>query len=70
MVTSTLPNRQSSRFNESQKDTKLSDFEIAHRVLAIRSSWTDAERVQRHTEAQRRFDSLLEALNLEATPAN
>ncbi|QDV71611.1 hypothetical protein Poly24_53500 [Rosistilla carotiformis] len=69
MTTTTLPNSRTSRLTESQYDTTLSDFEIAGRVSAIRSTWTAKERVERHIEAARRFDALLEALELDATPA-
>ncbi|QDV54279.1 hypothetical protein Mal33_02290 [Rosistilla oblonga] len=68
MATSTLLNSRNSRITESHSDTTLSDFEIAGRVSAIRSNWSAEERVERHVEAARRFDALLEALNLDATP--
>ncbi len=68
MATSTLLNSRTSRIAESHSDTTLSDFEIAGRVSAIRSNWSAKERVERHVEAARRFDALLEALNLDATP--
>ncbi len=47
----------------------VSDREIANRVWAIRSSWNIEERMRRRREAERRFERLAEALNVEIQAA-
>lgn len=48
----------------SQNETLPSDIEISRRVMAIRSSWTVNERIERRRAADERFENLLDALCL------
>lgn len=48
----------------SQNETLPSDIEISRRVMAIRSSWTVNERIERRRVADERFENLLDALCL------
>lgn len=48
----------------SQNETLPSDVEISRRVMAIRSSWTVNERIERRRAADERFENLLDALCL------
>lgn len=45
---------------------RLSDAEILQRVREIKSTWTLAERAERRREADKRFESLIDALFAEA----
>ena len=51
-----------SRNRSTQNETTVSDEEISRRLLAIRSSWSVAERMERRREADRRFAELLNKL--------
>ena len=62
MVTSYARRPLISKPRESQNGRHLSDFEIARRVIAIRSQWTIDERNERREEAARRFDALIKSL--------
>ncbi len=44
-------------------EIRLSDAEIARRVVAIRSGWSIAERVRRRREADKRFLDLIDSLS-------
>ena len=45
-----------------QNENQISDAEVFHRVLHIRSGWSLAERIQRRREAERRFADLVARL--------
>lgn len=45
-----------------RNETLPSDEEIGRRVRGIRSTWSEAERVERQEEAERRFEALLNTL--------
>ncbi len=46
----------------SQKETAMSDLEIARRVHLIQSQWSNQERAKRRLEAERRMHDLLDTL--------
>ncbi|MEO1523997.1 MAG: hypothetical protein AAFX06_01110 [Planctomycetota bacterium] len=46
--------------------SRPSDAEILQRVRQIKSTWTLAERAERRREADRRFESLIDAIFAEA----
>ena len=48
--------------SSAQNENKISDAEVFHRVLHIRSGWSLAERIQRRREAERRFADLVSRL--------
>jgi hypothetical protein len=49
--------------SSAQNENQISDAEIFHRVLHIRSGWSLAERIQRRREAERRFADLVARLS-------
>ncbi len=48
--------------SSAQNENQISDAEVFHRVLHIRSGWSLAERIQRRREAERRFADLVSRL--------
>lgn len=75
MVTSTLSTPAAATTNhfkgmsdprfETSVSGGISDFEVARRVVAIRSQWSSQERAHRKNEAKRRYEALLAALHLD-----
>ncbi len=49
--------------SSAQNENQISDAEVFHRVLHIRSGWSLAERIQRRREAERRFADLVARLS-------
>ena len=66
MLTTTAPPADTSwePTTSSHIETPLSDDEIFRRVSKIRSTWSIHERVQRRREADRRFEDLLDLLEV------
>ena len=59
--TLTLPENHSVD-SSAQNENQISDAEVFHRVLHIRSGWSLAERIRRRREAERRFADLVARL--------
>ena len=63
LLTHTLSVPESTTTDSSaQNENQISDAEVFHRVLHIRSGWSLAERIQRRREAERRFADLVSRL--------
>jgi hypothetical protein len=63
LLTHTLSVPESNTTDSSaQNENQISDAEVFHRVLHIRSGWSLAERIQRRREAERRFADLVSRL--------
>jgi hypothetical protein len=63
LLTHTLSVPESTATDSSaQNENQISDAEVFHRVLHIRSGWSLAERIQRRREAERRFADLVARL--------